>query len=170
MNISDIKIAKRLALGFGVILAFLVLSQVMGMQMLSRIGAGATELADARIPNIKSTNGVLDGVNDIAVALRNILLDADPAGRARQNELIAASCKSLQQELDLLERRLTVPRAQAVLERMKSAHADYDKGLTEFLQRANSGDDAGARDYLNTTLRPYLATLKGAIRTDDDPA
>ncbi|MGI4844102.1 MAG: methyl-accepting chemotaxis protein [Janthinobacterium lividum] len=163
MNISDIKIAKRLALGFGVILAFLVLSQVMGMQMLSRIGAGATELADARIPNIKSTNGVLDGVNDIAVALRNILLDADPAGRARQNELIAASRKSLQQELDLLGRQLTVPRAQAVLERMKSAHANYDKGLTEFLQRANGGDDAGARDYLNTTLRPYLATLKGAI-------
>ena len=163
MNISDIKIAKRLALGFGVILAFLVLSQVMGMQMLSRIGAGATELADARIPNIKSTNGVLDGVNDIAVALRNILLDADPASRARQNELIAASRKSLQQELDLLERRLTVPRAQAVLERMKSAHANYDKGLTEFLQRANGGDDAGARDYLNTTLRPCLATLKCAI-------
>ena len=163
MNISDIKIAKRLALGFGVILAFLVLSQVMGMQMLSRIGAGATELADARIPNIKSTNGVLDGVNDIAVSLRNILLDADPAGRARQNELIAASRKSLQQELDMLGRQPTVPRAQAVLERMKSAHANYDKGLTEFLQRANGGDDAGARDYLNTTLRPYLAALKGAI-------
>lgn len=128
MNISDIKIAKRLALGFAVILAFLILSQVMGMQMLSRIGAGATELADARIPNIKSTNGVLDGVNDIAVSLRNILLDADPAGRARQNELIAASRKSLQQELDMLGRQLTEPRAQAVLERMKSAHANYDKG------------------------------------------
>ncbi|MEX5746536.1 methyl-accepting chemotaxis protein [Massilia sp. X63] len=163
MKLSDIKIATRLTLGFGVILAFLILSQVMGLHMLSRIGAGATELAEARIPNIKSTNGVLDGVNDIAVAIRNLLLDADPANRIKQNELIAASRKTLHQELDQLGRQLTAPRARAVLERMKSAHVVYDKGLAEFLQRVNGGDEAGARDYLNKTLRPYLLTLKAAI-------
>ena len=90
MNFSDIKIAKRLAIGFGLMLALLLGSQLLGLSMLTRISDSNEELVDLRLPNINTSNALLTEINDIAIALRNMMLDSDPADRRKQLDEIAA--------------------------------------------------------------------------------
>ena len=163
MKFSDIKIAKRLAIGFGILFGLLILSQVMGLSMLTQVSANAERLGERRIPNITATNAVLVEVNDIAIALRNMMLDADPADRQKQREEIAASGRAAQEQLTQLSSQLTNPDARLIFDRMTAAHDKYVLGQQALLKHIDSGDDTGAHDYLKSGLRPVLAELKSAI-------
>ena len=91
MKLANLNIGKRLALGYGVICAMLVLMIVMSNAMLGRINAGTNEIVNGRMPRIELTNRVQAEVNDIAIALRNMLLTDDAADRERQVRDIMAS-------------------------------------------------------------------------------
>ncbi|MDN4059520.1 methyl-accepting chemotaxis protein [Massilia sp. YIM B02769] len=159
-------IAKRLAIGFGIVGVLLLGSQTFGITMVSRVSAGTAELAERSIPNTNATNAVLAEINDVAVALRNMMLDADPADRQKQLEEIASSRKAGQEKLELLRKNLTKPDTVAALERMLAANDKYVQGQEELIKRINAGDDAGARAYLKEVLRPALRDLKAAVNDE----
>ncbi|WP_313178460.1 MCP four helix bundle domain-containing protein, partial [Massilia sp.] len=159
-------IAKRLAIGFGIVGVLLLGSQTFGITMVSRVSAGTAELAERSIPNTNATNAVLAEINDVAVALRNMMLDADPADRQKQLEEIASSRKAGQEKLELLRKNLTKPDTVAALERMLAANDRYVQGQEELIKRINAGDDAGARAYLKEVLRPALRDLKAAVNDE----
>ena len=163
MNFSNMNIAKRLAAGFGIVGVLLLGSQTFGITMVSRVSAGTAELADRSIPNINATNAVLAEINDVAVALRNMMLDADPADRQKQLEEIAASRKAGQEQLGQLRKNLVRPDTVAVLDRMLAANDKYVQGQEELIRRIQAGDEQGARAFLKEVLRPALRDLKGAV-------
>ncbi|XYJ09569.1 methyl-accepting chemotaxis protein [Telluria sp. B2] len=163
MNLANVKIAKRLAIGFGLVGALLLGSQIFGITMVSRVSTGTADLAERSIPNINATSAVLAEINDVAVALRNMMLDADPADRQKQREEIAASTGASQEKLAQLDKRLVSPDSRAVLARMLAANDKYIEGQKELLKRIEAGDEQGARDFLKSVLRPALAELKGAV-------
>src|SRR5690606_28176998 len=105
-----------------IIVALLIFSQLMGLSMLAKVSAGAENLAERRVPNITVTNAVLVEVNDIAIALRNMMLDADTADRQKQREEIASSRRAAQEQFTQLRSQLTNPAAVAIYERMNIAH------------------------------------------------
>ena len=163
MNFSNVNIAKRLAIGFGIVGALLLGSQLLSITMLSRVSAGAAELAERRIPNVNATGVVLAEVNDIAVALRNMMLDADPADRQKQLAEIASSRSAALENLEHLRKTLVHPNALALLDRMVAAHDKYVHGQQELIKLIEAGDEQGARDYLKKNLRPTLGELKKAV-------
>jgi len=163
MNLSNMNIAKRLALGFGTVGVLLLGSQTFGITMVSRVSAGTAELAERSIPNTNATNAVLAETNDIAVALRNMMLDADPADRQKQREEIDASRKASQDSLDFLRKNTTLPATIAILERTLAANDKYVGGQAELIKRIEAGDEAGARAYLKDVMRPALRELKGTV-------
>ena len=163
MNLSNVKIAKRLAIGFGIVGALLLGSQVLSITMVSRVSAGAAELAERRIPNVNATGVVLAEVNDIAVALRNMMLDADPADRQKQLAEIASSRTAALANLEQLRKTLVHPKALELLDRMVAAHDKYVKGQQDLIHLIESGNEQGARDYLKNVLRPALGELKKAV-------
>jgi len=163
MNLSNLNIAKRLAIGFGTVGVLLLGSQTFSITMVSRVSAGTAELAERSIPNTNATNAVLAEINDIAVALRNMMLDDDPADRQKQLDEIASSRKASQEKLDLLRKSLNRPETVAVLERMLAASEKYVQGQEELIKRIVAGDEAGARAFLKEVLRPTLGQLKGAV-------
>ena len=163
MNLANVKIAKRLAIGFGIVGALLLGSQIFAINMVSRVSAGTAELAERSIPNSNATSTVLAEINDVAVALRNMMLDADPADRQKQLDEIERSRRASQEKLAELNQRLTKPETRAILERMLAANEKYVQGQQELIKRIEAGDEQGARDFLMTVLRPALGELKGAV-------
>ncbi|HBF50133.1 MAG TPA: methyl-accepting chemotaxis protein, partial [Massilia sp.] len=163
MNLSNLNIAKRLAIGFGIVGVLLLGSQTFSITMLSRVSAGTAELAERRIPNMNGTNAVLAETNDIAVALRNMMLDADPADREKQLAEIASSRKALQANLEAMRKTLAYPAAIALLDRMEAANGKYLQGQETLIKLIEAGDEQGARAFLKATLRPALGELKQAV-------
>jgi len=163
MKLANLKIAQRLALGFGALCLILVAIQTFSINVLGKVNEGTADLVSRRVPNIIATNAVLSEINDIAIALRNMMLNTDPADRQKQRDEIAASNKLGQENLDKLRHSVVSPEGQALVTRMAAANERYVKGQRELLTRIEAGDEAEMRRYLAAELRPALAELKKAV-------
>jgi methyl-accepting chemotaxis protein len=109
------------------------------------------------------TNRLLTEVNDIAIALRNAMLDEDPADRAKQVEEIMSSRKEAENILAALDKALESEKGRALLRQQQELNAKYTKGQDELLRLINANDLEGAKTYLKTGVRPVLAEYKKAI-------
>ena len=89
MKLATLNIGKRLALGYGLICAMLVLMIVMSNAMLGKINVGTDEIVHNRMPRIALTNRMQAEINDIAIALRNTMLSDDAADREKRGEDVA---------------------------------------------------------------------------------
>ena len=163
MKLANLKIAQRLALGFGALCLVLVAIQTFSISVLGKLNDGTAELATRRMPNIIATNAVLSEVNDIAIALRNMILSNDPADHQKQRDEIAASRKLGQENLDKLRQSTVTPAGKALIERMTAANERYLKGQQDLIARIEAGDEAEMRRFLKAELRPALAELKKVV-------
>nr|WP_312487527.1 MCP four helix bundle domain-containing protein [Massilia timonae] len=130
--------------------------------MLARVNDGTRMLVTNRIPAIDATARLESENNNIAIALRNMMLNADAADRQKQVDQIMASRKIMDEMLAALRTTITTPQGREILERMAAANTGYLAGQDGLLKLIAAGDDEGARDYLVRELRPRLAQLKGA--------
>ena len=163
MAIKKLKIGARLGLGFGFLAAALVFMVGQGTVMLGRINDGTSEIVDKRMPRIEMTASVLRETNDIAIALRNMMLDDSADDRRAQTEKILASRKNTEEVLAKLDATLKNPKAREVLAEQIDLNAKYTQGQKDLMALIERGDDAGARAYLKTKLRPILGAYKAAI-------
>jgi methyl-accepting chemotaxis protein len=163
MKLSNLKIAQRLALGFGALCLLLVAIQTLSINILGKVNDGTADLVSRRLPNIVATSTVLAEVNDVAIALRNMILSNDPADHQRQLEEIDSSRKLSQENLDKLRRSVFSPEGKALVERMTSANERYLKGQVEMIARIKAGDETEMRRYMQEVMRPILRELKEAV-------
>ncbi|MFC5512077.1 methyl-accepting chemotaxis protein [Massilia jejuensis] len=163
MKLANLKIAHRLALGFGALCVLLVAIQLFGIHMLGKVNEGTDDLANRRVPNIVATSAVLAEVNDIAIAVRNMILIDDPADRQKQVQEIASSRRLAQDNLDKLRTNLVSPQGRALLDRMTASFDGYMKSVEHMLKLIEGGDQAAMVQYSREVMRPLLRELKEAV-------
>ena len=162
MSVSNMRIGLRLGLGFGVVCVLLLLMVVISNTMMERINAGTDEIVHDRMPKIEATTQLLVGINEIAIALRNMMLTEDPADRKAQVDHIMQTRELNQRAITMLDGSLRDPRARELLGQMKSHIGRYRPGQDRLIGdvQANRLDDA--RAFLSSDLRPILRDLKQA--------
>jgi methyl-accepting chemotaxis protein len=163
MKLANLKIAQRLALGFGALCLILVAIQTFSINMLGKVNDGTADLVSRRVPNIIATSIVLAEVNDAAIALRNMILSADPADRQKQRDEIVSSRKAGLENLGKLRQSVFSPEGRALIERMTAANERYIKGQEEMMTLIDAGDEQEMRRYVKDVMRPILADLKQAV-------
>ena len=162
MHIGNWIIGRRLALGFGAVGLMLLLSIALSNAMLGRVAAGTTEIVEKRVPRIEATGAFQMRVNDIAIALRNMMLNDDAADRQRQLDQIKVSRQQMQDILRDLDATLSNPRARELLARMNAETSRYLAGQERLIRHIQAGEADQARAFLSAELRPILAALKTA--------
>jgi len=162
MKLANLNIGKRLALGYGVICAMLVVMIVMSNAMLGRINAGTDEIVHDRMPRIALTNQMQAEVNDIAIALRNMMLSSDAADHARQVDAIMTSRKAIDDILVQMNDALANPKAVELLAQMSKEATLYKTGQDAMIKHIAAGDMEAAHALLSDELRPLLRRLKQA--------
>ncbi len=163
MNIRNWKIGKRLGLGYGFMCVALVFMVGQATLMLGRVNDGTDEIVNHRMPRMELTARMLSDVNDIAIALRNMMLDDSADDRAQQVQKVTAARKDLDGLLVQMDGLLRNPKSRALLAQEVELNAKYTQGQIDLIRLIESGDAAGARAYLKTKLRPVLADYKAAI-------
>jgi methyl-accepting chemotaxis protein len=163
MNIANLRIGTRLTLGFGAICALLVFIVGLSTTMLGHINDGTDEIVNDRMPKIEASNALLAEINDIAIALRNLMLNDDKADQQRQMEEIMSSRRDSATRLQELQRTLRVPKAKELLAQMIEANDKYVKGQDEIIKRIAAGNTDEARTYMYAEVRPILVAYKKAI-------
>jgi len=162
MNLGNLKLRTRLALGFGVICTLLIVVVVLGMTMLGRVNNGTKEIVENRMPKIEAANTVLNEVNNISIALRNMMLNDDPADRKLQVGNIMKARGKIADLLDVQGAIPAGPERDLVL-RTTETNAKFVKSQDVLIERIGAGDLDGAKEHLNKVFRPLLLEYKKGL-------
>jgi methyl-accepting chemotaxis protein len=163
MKIKDWKIGTRLGMGFGAICLALVFMVGQGVVSLSRVNDASDTIVDKRIPRLDMASRLLAEVNDIAIAVRNMMLSDDAGDRAKQVDEIMSSRKESETILAALDKALESQRGRALLRQQQDLNARYEKMQEELVRMVNANDLDGAKAYLKKDLRPLLVDYKKVI-------
>jgi methyl-accepting chemotaxis protein len=163
MKLGNLSIGKRLGYGFGFLCLLLICMVMISSRMLGEINAGTDEIVNNRMPKIEATNSLLFEINDIAIALRNMLLNDELNDRARQTDEINSSRKEMDRVLADLDNKMQRLDAKKILAEVNTAKDRYGAGVTEILRLISQGSPDESRKYLTQQLRPVLAELKKSV-------
>jgi len=163
MKLNNLNIGTRLGFGFGIICLILVGMIATSNVMLGQVNDGTAEIVNNRMPKIAASNDMINEINNIAIALRNMMLTAEQADRQKQVEVIQASRKKMEQILAEMDKTLKNPKARDLLGEMSTQTASYTAGQEALMKHIKEGRDEEARQYLAESLRPLLAKLKKAV-------
>jgi methyl-accepting chemotaxis protein len=162
MKLANLNIGKRLALGYGVICAMLVLMIILSNAMLGRVNAGTDEIVNGRMPRIDMAVRMQDETNGIAIALRNVMLSRDAADRASQVEAIMASRRTIDELLAQMKDTIRSEKGRALLAQMEQETATYQRGQDDVIRLVQAGEMDAAHALMGGDMRPLLLRLKAA--------
>ncbi len=163
MNFSNLKLRTRLALGFGVICAMLIVVLVLAVTMLGRVNQGSRDIVQKRMPKIEAATSILDQTNNISVALRNQMLNDDPADRKLQTANVMKARAAIQSILDDYHAETTAGAERELANQTAEHNAKFVKDQDELLKRIGAGDIDGAKAYLTSEFRPLLLAYKKVL-------
>jgi len=163
MNVANLSIGKRLALGFAIVCAMLIAMVQLSNSMLARVNEGTGEIVNNRMPKIEATGRMQAEINDIAIALRNMMLSSDTADRQRQREEVVSSRQAMDGVLRELEATLENQKAKELLRRMRTETERYAALQETLMGHIGSGADDTARAFLINEMRPLLVRLKASV-------
>lgn len=92
------------------------------------MGYALHSVVGSHFPRIVASTTLLTHTNEIAIALRNMMLTPDAADRERQTQVIAQSRQEVVRLFDTLDKTLTEPKDRALLQKVKEQRALYLAG------------------------------------------
>ena len=162
LALANLRIGKRLALGFGLICIMLIVMIVLSNAMLARTNAGTDEIVNGRMPRIALTTQMQDRINDIAISLRNMILSESGSDHRRQVKDIMAARAAMDDILVKLRASLHNPKAIELLAQMEKETALYKAGQDAMIKHLEAEEVDEARALLGEDLGPLLMRLKRA--------
>ncbi|HEY5760275.1 MAG TPA: methyl-accepting chemotaxis protein [Steroidobacter sp.] len=154
MNLSGLKVGARLGLGFGVVLAMLVLATLLGLRSMANFHGTVTQLAAHYVPNLAAAYDWSHYLQDTGLKMRNMLLLEDPAAIQEQLKLVQEDEQHRTEAMDHLRKSIELPEAKALLADVLRAREVYIPLEQRFLQLIEAGDIPGARQLLLHEARP----------------
>jgi methyl-accepting chemotaxis protein len=165
MQFSNMKIGVRLGAGFAIVLLLAGLTVGIGIAMFGRLNDQAAAVDQSNLPRLIKANASDHQLDAIAIAVRNLLLNDDPAVQKRSLDTIASTRKRLQETNDSLAKTLARP---SVRDTLLQQSADYDRVVDKILDLQAHDQHAEAVQTLNKELLPvylgYTATLEDINR------
>ena len=163
MNLSAWSVRSRLTLGFGVVCALLLAIVLVGLFGMGRMEARVDEIVNDRQPKIDAANTILTQTDIIAIALRNMMLNQDAADRQKQVDVITQAREVANQNVELLDRLLVLPKGKELLKEVKDKLAQYRAGQAALMDLINADKADEAKTYLTNQLHPVLGSYKAAL-------
>jgi methyl-accepting chemotaxis protein len=157
MNLANLRISVRLAGGFGLVCALLILIVGLSITMLGRINQGTDGIVKGTVPTLLAAGVVLNEANNISIAMNNAMLTSDGADREKQIGEAIRARGVIVGIYDAVRGKIGDPKALAIFEEADLATTKLVKTQDELQRRMKEGASDEARDYLNAEFRP-LAT------------
>ncbi len=153
MNISHWKVGTRLAAGFGVVIVALVVVGAVGSLGMRDLSGEVKRMTEDLFPKTVLANNIVNDVNTIARAMRNSLLESEPAKIKAEFDRIETARSDIAKEFAELDKRITSAEGKAVLERAHAARKDYLAEQEAFLRLMKESKFDDARKLLLERIR-----------------
>ncbi|MFH0920621.1 MAG: methyl-accepting chemotaxis protein [Fibrobacterota bacterium] len=176
---KNMKLGTRLGLGFGLIILLIGVLSIFVITQVSSIHNGIEKVANDRIPKTRMANDMMDQVNIVARALRNILLVTNPDERQKEERRIVEARNIVGLKLDSLTATVKSEEGVRRLNRMKATREAYLPVQQQIIKLINEGkkeESVGLllgeyrrlqADYLNAAADMVAFQTELAIKDSD---
>jgi methyl-accepting chemotaxis protein len=134
-----------------------------GLVSVNAVRAGLDNIASDKTPKVFASASIINQVDAIAIALRNMMLTDDAADRQRQVEVINKSREIIKKEVDYLSATVVSSEGKALLAQVLEQRIKYIDGQNALIALILADMPDEAKKFLGAQLRPILGAYKNAI-------
>jgi len=151
---SEMKVASKLSLGFGLIVTLMLISGGMAYYALSNLNARMNDVIEDKVPKIEWIADINYNVLDIARSMRNALLEIDNPEKMEAQITRALEARGkIRAVVEKLEPKLYLPEGKALMKRILDARGAFIDGQETVFKLLREQKSAEARDYLLNEMR-----------------
>lgn len=163
---KNLTVAKRLALGFGIVVILGVAIAGYAATTMNGLSADVKQLATDRMVKAAQLTTFKDNLQTIARSVRNIIIiDNDAARYALEQERIKTLRAANSALLDKLDKAMVLPRGRELLKAMMDTRAAYNAAMDRVVQHALKNENTQATAILLTEVQPLQDVM---FKTVDD--
>ncbi|MCY1512023.1 Methyl-accepting chemotaxis protein (MCP) signaling domain protein [compost metagenome] len=130
---------------------------------LARVNAQTDRVIHDNVPKSMTSSAMMDDLNNIAIALRNLLVMDGAAEHSAQFESIRGARQGIDEKVAFLERTIASETGKGILAKLIALRAKYKSETDEVLALIARGERDAARDMLVGRVRFTLVAYKGAL-------
>ena len=162
-------IGKQLTLGFGVMIALMLISAIVAYMAVANMNQNMTRVVDEAFPAVVACENLTNGLNQSLASLRGyIILGADPAEAERfrkERQTALSQIDTSVMELDNLNLVWTSRSDKDALRGIRDQVEDFKRAQKEVEKNAHAEDNIAAFHLLQTELAPKGAKMGAALET-----
>src|SRR5574343_1913866 len=163
MGLANMRIAARLALGFGLMGLLIVFLGATALLKAWSIDSEFRSVTNERIPRVELLNDVKGHVYEIGMSLRNMAIMGESKDVKGQVDQILGLRRSIGEKLDKLRSEINTEKGRALLDKIYAQRSKYVEGQSQYIAMVGEGRTDEAKTYLLGQVRPiqleYFATV-----------
>jgi methyl-accepting chemotaxis protein len=172
MNLQDIRIGKRMALAFAVLLGFLVAVASVGMHELSAVDSNIKTITHDRLVKVQLAHQIENEVNRQSRALRTAMLTSNASVTESELKKIEDSAPKVADAVARLQETIKTPQGKEAMAKMIEARKIFKAQEAQIIELIKSRQLDKARESLVDNLLPlqtvYLASIEHLTQTQTD--
>jgi methyl-accepting chemotaxis protein len=171
--LSNLKLGKKLFLGFGVSIFFLFFILFTGLTNLSHVNDEVNVITDDRFPKTVWANEIIYAVNDNARAIRNMMLSDDPKIKEETYKRFAWAKELVSDRIEKLKKTIKSEKGKELLANLISIREnEYFPTRQKLLDLYEAGEKEAAIALLfgdfRTALNRYLNAVSELIKYQNE--
>ncbi|WP_322403051.1 methyl-accepting chemotaxis protein [Massilia luteola] len=163
MKLNNLKIGQRLALGFGMILALLVLVTAAGLSNMNTLNDTVDNIVNGNNLKLQAANDMLEAQRRVTIAVRDIILTDDEAETRRLYEEIGAGWQAYDRADAVLQKMVKRPAVRALLGKITEARTTATPLIAEAAELGKQNKQAEGFAVLKAKVKPTTAAWRNAI-------
>jgi methyl-accepting chemotaxis protein len=157
MNIRNMGIGQRLAIGFGVVIALLIMLAALSYLRIGSLNQEVATMVKDRYPKTVMANGIKADVNEVTRSMLNVLIMSDPDQIKLELANMEKKNASATAALEALTKSTTDPRGEEILKAIATIRAKFNPGQAAFIALINEDKKENAMVKFMFSLRPQQA-------------
>lgn len=154
---SNLKIAQRLAVGFGLVIVLMIAIALVGNTQIGKMNDGIDLMVKDRYPKTVIGNVIQIEVNKTGLNMRDVLLLSEEEKIRKLLAAIDESTRIIAENFDRLEKIVNDDKGKTYLKNALDARAAYEPVRNEFLKLFKAGQIDQAKEVLlNRFVQPQV--------------
>ncbi|NRR33375.1 MCP four helix bundle domain-containing protein [Oxalobacteraceae bacterium] len=163
MNLSNLKIGLRLAIGFGITIAIMLIMSLVGINRVDHASDMTAQIVDDRYVKVQLINEMRSYANRGAQGVRNAMLAPDPAQSKTFIGGVGDADRVGNEAAAKLEKMLGETEGKQLFRDQSDAFASYAAKRAQALKQLDGGDRDGAAQFLFKEVIPVQNAYFGRL-------
>jgi methyl-accepting chemotaxis protein len=160
---ENMKIGMRLAIGFGAVVALLVVIAVLSLVRLGTIGNSIEDIDQDKYPKTVLANNINENVNLVARSIRNMILLDKKEEILKEENAIGEAKREIDADIEKLTKTVSTEKGKEILKSVVEARNAYLGPENEARKLAVEGKASEAEGILFEVLRPVQTAYKRSV-------